>query len=153
VALATNAANRTTHGHARKGSQSPEYRAWKGMKNRCSRKADRRYADYGGRGIAFDPRWGDFASFLEDMGPRPSAYHSLDRIDNDGDYTPINCRWATREQQAQNKRTTRLTPVSVMCLRVLHGRGADVSVLAGAFGVSTRTVEKVVTRVTWKNVA
>jgi hypothetical protein len=78
------------------------------MKTRCYNKNIPGFADYGGRGIKVHPSWRDsFAQFLSDMGPRPSALHSLDRIDNDGDYEPGNCRWALPDTQRNNTRRTR----------------------------------------------
>ncbi len=86
--------------HARK-ERFPEHNAWRAMIDRCNNRPD-----YAGRGITVCTRWRrSFANFLADMGPRPSPRHSIDRYpDNDGDYTPSNCRWATASQQQRNTR-------------------------------------------------
>lgn len=92
------------HGHAAGGRTSPTYRAWHSMINRCTNPRMRNYCDYGGRGVSVCARWRDFAAFLADMGERPAGL-TLDRRDNDGDYEPGNCRWATTGEQARNKRS------------------------------------------------
>lgn len=82
---------------------SPEYRSWQMLKNRCLNPRAGDYAYYGGRGIRVCERWLLFSNFLEDMGRRPTAEHTLDRVNGDGDYTPANCAWATRKAQSRNR--------------------------------------------------
>ena len=84
-----------------------EYRSWSGIVSRCTSSGDRAYDRYGGRGITVHPDWlgeGGFERFYAHIGPRPSPQHSVDRINNDGNYEPGNVRWATRVEQANNKR-------------------------------------------------
>lgn len=85
-----------------------EYRIWNGMKSRCHNPKDAQYRRYGKRGIFVAPKWkNSFLAFLEDMGPRPSARHTLERKNNDGPYSKTNCVWATYKQQARNKSNSR----------------------------------------------
>jgi hypothetical protein len=81
---------------------------WRAMMNRCYQPSTYGYSRYGGRGIRICDRWRTFTAFASDMWPRPSLEHSIDRIDNDGNYEPGNCRWATSEEQSRNKCTNRL---------------------------------------------
>lgn len=90
----------------------PEYGIWQGIKRRCERETDHEYKYYGGRGIRMCDRWrNNFQAFREDMGPRPSSRHEIDRIDNNGNYEPGNCRWATRKQQMRNTRKNHIITV------------------------------------------
>lgn len=91
------------HGH----SNSPEYRAWADMRGRCNNPNYKDFKDYGGRGIKVCERWHDCSNFLADMGPRPDGL-TLERKDNDGNYEPENCCWATLMEQAANTRKLRL---------------------------------------------
>ncbi len=87
---------------------TPTWRSWEGMRARCRRPTDPEWLNYGGRGICVCQRWTEsFEAFFEDMGERPPG-RTLDRIDRDGDYEPGNCRWATLEEQNNNKRSNRI---------------------------------------------
>lgn len=101
-------ARSTKHGHASRGELSSEFIAHKNMISRCQNPKASNYPWYGGRGIRVCERWQSFQAFYEDMGPRPSSDHSIERDDPNGDYEPSNCRWATRAEQGANKRNNRL---------------------------------------------
>lgn len=90
--------------HGKRGS--PVYAVWNMMKQRCKLPTNKQYADYGGRGIKFDPAWEDFENFYRDMGDPPFPGATLEREDTNGDYCKANCSWATRTQQNRNTRRT-----------------------------------------------
>ncbi len=106
------------HGMARTKNLHPLYKLWVGMKQRCTNPKATAYKDYGGRGIAVCERWrNSFENFLADMEERPEGT-SLNRIDNDGGYSPDNCKWATKVEQGKNQRNNRMLTFEgrTMCL-------------------------------------
>jgi hypothetical protein len=120
-------------GHARHGQHgTPLYGRWHGMRQRTSNPRHRYYSNYGGRGITVCDRWNSFENFAADMGPTFSPELELDRIDNDGPYSPENCRWATRRQQQRNRRGNRIL--------TLAGRSQSVADWADELGVKANTL-------------
>lgn len=89
-------------------SHVPEYIVWESMRARCNNPKHPHYENYGGRGITICARWNDFKLFLTDMGRRPTNKHTLERVLNNEGYGPENCIWATRDEQANNKRNNRI---------------------------------------------
>lgn len=104
-------ARQTTHGAARRGLITPEYRTWYQMKERCLNEQNKDFGHYGGRGIKICERWlgaNGFSNFLLDMGRKPSCQlKTIERRDNDRDYEPSNCYWASQMSQTQNSRRNR----------------------------------------------
>ena len=123
-----------THGCSRRGKTTVEYRIWDGIKQRCYSPGNSNWHKYGAKGIVMCDRWrNSFAAFLDDMGPRPSEKHSIDRYPNQtGNYEPGNCRWATPQEQANNVRTNSL---------VTHaGRTQSVAMWATEVGIKANTL-------------
>jgi hypothetical protein len=97
----------TIHGHNVRGKRTGEYGAWCNIRERCGDPMNKDYHNYGGRGIKVCRRWlHSFEAFLADMGPKPTSRHQIDRINNNGNYKPGNCRWSTPIENAGNKRNT-----------------------------------------------
>lgn len=126
---------RTTHGATRGRQETPEYRTWQHVLNRCNKPGNEAFPAYGGRGIRVHATWvNDFAAFLAYVGPRPSPKHSIDRIDNNGHYEPGNVRWATKKEQARNRKSNkRLT---------LNGKTHIIQEWAELLGINACTIRR-----------
>jgi hypothetical protein len=129
----------------------PEYGPWRWLKQRCLNKQNKAYHNYGGRGIKVCARWRkSFLAFRADVGCRPSRHHSLERIDNDGNYEPGNVRWATVKEQARNTRRTKLTLSVVQHIRDWYAEGEHTQKEIGlAYGVSQSLVGQIVRGHIW----
>ena len=107
-------------------SKTPEYNVWSSMIRRCTIESDAAFDNYGGRGIKVCERWlENFNNFIEDMGKRPSDKHSIDRINNNGNYELTNCRWTDRMTQARNQRTNKTNTSGYQGVHKLSRRYAD----------------------------
>lgn len=144
-----------SHGHATGGVVSATYRCHRAMIARCMYPSQVHYPDYGGRGIKVCDRWlnGDggltgFECFLADMGEKPRGL-TIDRIDNDGNYEPGNCRWVTQKENCRNTRATKLDVDSVRAIRDMHAAGKSQVSIARCFGVSQTHVSDVVRHAVW----
>lgn len=147
-----------SHGASRRGKWTPEYRAWASAKSRCYNPKYRWFFRYGGRGITMCDRWSNsFENFFLDMGKRPHG-RSLDRINNDGNYEPSNCRWATWRQQRMNSTLPnpvpkkKLNPEQVKEIKRLLDTNESQSSIAQRFGVTQANISAIKMKLTWREI-
>jgi hypothetical protein len=118
-----------------------EYRVWQDMRRRCYDSKRKGYHNYGGRGIKVCARWQVFENFIIDMGPRPTAKHSLDRKKNNDNYYPRNCRWATKKEQRRNSRTSHYL--------TFRGKKRTIIEWSEITGIDNRLILTRITRLGW----
>jgi len=128
--------------------QHPLYTIWADMRKRCLNANSKNYHQYGGRGISICKRWESFYFFLKDMGERPVGT-TLDRIHNDGNYEPSNCRWASQKTQVRNSRRAKLNMEKADIIRGRLSNGEKRQALADAFGVDSGTIGYIDRGLTW----
>jgi|ERR1035437_314447 hypothetical protein len=132
------------------------YVAWLNMRERCNNPNGAKYSYYGGRGIRVCKRWGSYAAFAADMGPHPGNSLTLDRKNTNGNYCKSNCRWATRKTQSRNRRSTKLTPTTIVFIRQTYVRGKNCSFLGNGkelcqrFGISQPNLSHIIVGRNWQ---
>ena len=130
--------------------RTPEYIAWQHIKSRCNRSSHQFYRYYGGRGIKVCRKWSDsYEAFLADMGRRPMGYQ-IDRIDNDGDYCPENCRWVPQVINAINRRAPKVDYNMIRTIRMLRKKGLTQREIGDRVGVAQNSVSRILNGVTHK---
>lgn len=149
------ALNRVTHGRTVGGKLDPTYYTWSGIIARCRNPATPNFYNYGGRGVSVCERWLRFENFLADMGERPPGSNggrsrfSIDRIDNDGNYEPGNCRWATSVEQSANRRCKVLSWDLVQEIRGRREHGEGAASIAQRLGIRRNMVHSVTSNRSW----
>lgn len=151
------------HGHSAGGRETKTYQTWKHMNVRCFHKTSKDYPYYGGRGITVCERWRDYANFLADMGEKPDGL-TIERVNNNGNYEPGNCCWATMKEQNTNRRrqkswpqgaacgASKLTEKQVLKIRALKGKLSQREI-GKRFSVTQTNVSFIHRGVTWRNAA
>jgi len=142
-----------THGQSKTGKVSAEYQIWSQIKQRCNNPSNKFYCNYGNRGITFCSEWeSSFEQFYKDMGPQPFKGASIDRINNDGNYEPSNCRWASYTVQARNTRSNTLNSNLVKEVKTLYKQGWTTKEISEKFEVPRSTLHNVKIGKTWKDI-
>lgn len=135
------------HGH----STSPTYASWQSMKSRCGNPLATNYPRYGGRGITYDHKWEVFAFFIADMGLRPVG-KTLDRKDNDANYSKTNCRWATPAEQTRNSTTAKIRPHQLVVIKWLSQAGMTQKDIASLYApVNRPAISKILLGERWND--
>src|SRR5215469_5034343 len=130
------------HGEAIPGSRTSEYISWQSMMSRCYQASHTKFKHYGDRGIKVCERWHDYENFLADMGRRPTAKHTLGRIDHSKDYELSNCKWETRIEQGRQSTRVKLTLAIAREIKMMHSRGYTERELAKEFNVHHTTIHQ-----------
>jgi hypothetical protein len=131
-------------------SKSPEYHSWRAMKARCLNSNHHAYYNYGGRGITIHQEWIEsFQKFYNDMGNRPTLEHTLDRIDNNGNYEPNNCKWSTKVEQCKNRRIgiRKLNHIEMVdIINKFNSKQSTVYKLADEYSVTRKTIYNIINK-------